>query len=844
MNIELPECCLVVLVGISGAGKSTFARKHFAATEVVSSDVCRGLVADDENDQSASTDAFDILGAIVDKRLHRGRLAVVDATNTQPSSRASMLKLAEARDRLAVAIVLDVPIRVAADRNEARQDRTFGARVLRQQESQLHRGLRGVKREGFSRVYVLESAEEIDATTITRTRLRNDLRDQHGPFDIIGDVHGCYDELCTLLRTLGYTIEGPREQPIVTAPAGRRVVFVGDLVDRGPDSPGCLYLAMSMVEQGVALVVPGNHEIKLLRKLNGRKVSISHGLAQTLEQLEREPPELQRRIVTFVDGLVSHLVLDRGELVVAHAGLREDFQGRTSSRVRAFCLYGDTTGEIDEFGLPVRLAWADEYRGRATVVYGHTPTPDAEWINRTICIDTGCVFGGKLTALRYPERELVEVPAAAVYYEPTRPLVPVLPERPAEVLDVRDVLGKRIVATRVRHTVTIREENAVAALEVMSRFAVDPRWLIYLPPTMAPGPTAPAGSPLLERPQDILDDYAGQGVERVVCQRKHMGSRAVVIVTRDASVAQRRFAITEDTLGIVYTRTGRRFFTDAAIEQALLERLSSAIANAGLWDELDTDWMCLDAELMPWTLKARELVRSQYAAVGAAASAAMAAAVPLLRAAEARGGGEAAITQRYVDRATMVDGYSRAWRPYCWETATLDGIGLAPFHLLASEGRTWFDHDHVWHMETIARIAAQDSLVVATPFRVAKLDNHSDRDDVVAWWHEMTESGGEGMVVKPAEWLTYRKRGLVQPALKCRGREYLRLIYGPEYTAPDQIERLRARGLHRKRRLALAEFALGSEALYRFVEREPLWRVHECVFGVLALETEPIDPRL
>jgi protein phosphatase len=844
MNIEIPETCLVVLVGISGSGKSTFARRHFAPTEVVSSDVCRGLVADDENDQSASGDAFEVLGAIVDKRLDRGRIAVVDATNTQSSSRASILAHAKQRDRLAVAIVLDVPIRVAVEHNQTRTDRAFGAHVLRQQHSQLHRGMRGLKREGFSRVYVLESPEEIEATTITRTRLRNDLRDQQGPFDIIGDVHGCYEELCSLLRNLGYTIEGTREQPVVGAPPGRRVVFVGDLVDRGPDSPGVLYLAMHMVESGTALIVPGNHEIKLLRKLGGRDIKLSHGLAQTMEQLDREPAELRQRIVTFVDAMVSHIVLDRGELVVAHAGLREDFQGRTSGRVRSFCLYGDTTGEIDEFGLPVRLPWATDYRGRATVVYGHTPTPEAEWINRTICIDTGCVFGGKLTALRYPERELVDVPAAAVYYEPTRPLQPLVPERPAEVLDVRDVLGKRIVTTRVRHTVTIREENSVAALEVMSRFAVDPRWLIYLPPTMAPGPTAPAGSPLLERPEDILDDYAGQGVQRVVCERKHMGSRAVVIVTRDAEVPKRRFGVADDSLGIVYTRTGRPFFTDVKLERALLERLSQAIANAGLWDSLETDWICLDAELMPWSLKARELLRTQYAAVGAAATAAMAAAIPLLRAAQERGGGESAITQRYLERAAMVDGYSRAWRPYCWETPSLEEVAVAPFHILATEGRTRFDRDHVWHMETTAKLAEHDAIVVATPFRVVALDDTSAREQAALWWHEMTEAGGEGMVVKPHEWLTYGKRGLVQPALKCRGREYLRLIYGPEYTAADQIERLRARSLQRKRKLALSEFALGTEALYRFVANEPLWRVHECVFGVLALESEPLDPRL
>src|SRR5690606_12867937 len=262
--------------------------------------------------------------------------------------------------------------------------------------------------------------------------------------------------------------------------------FVGDLVDRGPKSPAVLRLVMAMVREGTALCVPGNHEIKLKRKLDGRDVRLTHGLAETMEQLEHEPAEFIDEVKAFIDGLVSHYVLDDGKLVVAHAGMKGAFQGRASARVREFALYGESTGETDEYGLPVRYNWAADYRGRARVVYGHTPVPSAEWLNKTICIDTGCVFGGSLTALRYPEKELVQVPARRAYYEPIKPLRPepaAVPQRAyGDLLDIEDVQGKRAIATRVHHTVTVREENAAAALEVMSRFAVDPRWLIYLPP--------------------------------------------------------------------------------------------------------------------------------------------------------------------------------------------------------------------------------------------------------------------------------------------------------------------------------------------------------------------------
>src|SRR5580658_3345788 len=422
MTITIPELSLVALVGVSGSGKSSFAARHFAPTEVLSSDFCRALVSDSENDQTATTAAFDVLHFIAGKRLEAGKLVVVDATSVQPEARKSLVALAKRHHVLAVAIVLDVPESVCAERNAARPDRDFGPHVLRNQRSQLRRSLGGLRREGFHRNWVLHGVDEIDAATIKRQPLWTDRRADHGPFDIIGDVHGCYDELTELLAELGYQVAaggtGARH------PEGRRVFFVGDLVDRGPATPAVLRLAMGMVDAGNALCIPGNHETKLLRVLQGRNVTVSHGLAESLAQLSTEPSEFSARVATFIDGLVSHLVLDDGKLVVAHAGLRADMQGRASGAVRSFALYGDTTGETDEFGLPVRYPWAEDYRGEAMVVYGHTPVPEATWVNRTICIDTGCVFGGRLTALRYPERELVSVDAHETYWEPARPMAP------------------------------------------------------------------------------------------------------------------------------------------------------------------------------------------------------------------------------------------------------------------------------------------------------------------------------------------------------------------------------------------------------------------------------------
>ena len=419
VNLPLPELSLVVLVGPSGAGKSTFARRHFRPTEILSSDACRGLVSDDETDQSATTDAFAVLHTIAARRLRRGRLTVVDATNTQPEARKPLVDLAREHYVQPVAVVFDLPEEILAARNRQRPDRQFGPHVLHRQSSQLRRSLPGLQKEGFRHLWVLRSPEEVEAVTIERRPLWPDRRSDRGPFDLIGDVHGCGDELEELLANLGYADEAG----VWRHSEGRKVVFLGDLADRGPRVVDVLRIAMGMVAAGSALCVPGNHDVKLLKWLRGRNVRVAHGLQQSIDELEAEPPGFRSDVATFLDGLVSHYVLDGGRLVAAHAGLKEEMQGRASGRVRDFALYGETTGEMDELGLPVRADWAAGYRGAAHVVYGHTPVAEPQWLNRTINIDTGCVFGGRLTALRWPERELVSVAARRTYMGPSRPFL-------------------------------------------------------------------------------------------------------------------------------------------------------------------------------------------------------------------------------------------------------------------------------------------------------------------------------------------------------------------------------------------------------------------------------------
>ncbi|MER8986099.1 polynucleotide kinase-phosphatase [Mesorhizobium sp. M0843] len=596
-DLTIPDFALVVLIGSTGSGKSTFAARHFLPTEIISSDRCRAFVSDNETDQDVSADAFDLVREIAGKRLKHRKLAVIDATNVRPADRKAWVELARKWHALPVAVVIDPGVDVCIARNALRADRPFGPGVAQRMTTEIRKGLGGLQREGFRQVWKLTGEASIDAAKVSRQPLWTDKCDDCGPFDVIGDVHGCADELQTLFRQLGYSIawsDGHGDRTVtVTPPEGRKIVFVGDLVDRGPNVPDVLRIAMSMVAAGTAYCVQGNHERKLSRWLEGRKVTIAHGLQQTIDQLDAQDRGLREALPAFLDSLRSHVWLDGGRLAVAHAGLKEEMIGRGSGAVREFALYGETTGEIDEFGLPVRADWAAAYRGKTSVVYGHTPVLSAEWVNNTLCIDTGCVFGGKLTALRWPERELVDVPAVETWSEPVRPLGGPGLGKSAQadadgVLDYQDVSGRRWIETELKGRVVVAEENASAALEVMSRFALSPQWLVYLPPTMSPSETSSQAG-WLERPEEAFSHFRERGVTQILCEEKHMGSRAVIALCRNAQTARDRFGVSGDETGAIWTRTGRSFFSDSGMTERLLNRLRASVDAADLWQELNSD---------------------------------------------------------------------------------------------------------------------------------------------------------------------------------------------------------------------------------------------------------------
>ncbi len=562
MLLTLPELCLVLLVGPSGSGKSTLARRLFRPTEVISSDHCRALICDDEADQRVTPEAFELLHHMVDLRLRAGRLTVVDATNVSAEARRSLLELARRRYVAAAALVLDLPAALCEARDAARPHRTVGPAVIAQQFAQLRQSLRELDSEGIRPVAVLRTAEELDALHIVREPLPVNRRDLHGPFDLIGDIHGCHEELESLLQRLGYPARGPH-------PDGRRLVFLGDLVDRGPGVNHVLRRVMGLVREAGALCVCGNHEAKLAKALAGKTVTHTHGLAESIAQLNREPAAFREEVATFIEALPSHLFLDEGGLVAVHAGLKRGMQGRSTSRVRDFALYGDTRGETDEYGLPIRHNWAAEYTGEALVVYGHTPVPEPSMVNNAICIDTGCVFGGALTALRYPERVLVRQPALRQHYPPSRPMKPLVDERePADRIELQPLLGRRHLLTAAGPILAISAEVAAAALHTLARSPLDPRGLIALP----------------ARPRPLADlaEALASPAWALLCPAPRA---ALALLCDSEATARRRFGLVE----------GRGLLTDA-LGQPLpgLALLLQAVDEAGLWARHPGGWLCLE----------------------------------------------------------------------------------------------------------------------------------------------------------------------------------------------------------------------------------------------------------
>lgn len=864
MDIVLPYAGIVLLVGPSNSGKSTLLKqliekKQILPSEVVSSDEFRMLVSDidfldwkqrpkDEADclydqfQAISTEAFSIMDELIEKRCKLNRITFIDATHLYAEDRKRYIAIARKHHVPIVSIVMDIEQHILLERDK-RRGNPRGNRRIKQQYQVFRREKRFIKKEGYFATYNISDSVEVEIHKKNINPL--ELIIENG-FDIIGDIHGCYDELIHLLQKLGYE---KNSQNLYVHPEGRKLISIGDIMSRGPKSLQTMEFFLQHVNAGLAYMIDSNHGWKIARWLDGRNVTLTHG-DELVEEEFREYEEkfganklqaLKQEVKQLLLNAPSHYVLIKNgvpTLVCTHAGIKDEFIGKQSYEISDYCRYGAHDGLNDE-GKPIRKDWTVNHRNNMLIVWGHDPKPKPLIVNNTINIDQGAVFGGELTAFRYPEKEFVSVKANRDYSDgKTNPFIE-LEKKRLSPPNIGKFLHGYSVLTEHLGEVRIPKEYVIPSIDKVSHVTVPIEELVYIPPTMSPSPTPSSLDNYLEHPREVIDYFRNMGIGRMVAEKKHMGSRGILYLFKDKKAGLHY--VGRETLGVIYSRSGRRFF-DEVMEEQILERINKALIANNYFSKHNTEFLLLDAEIMPWNLKAKELIRNQYAHVA-----------------------ENAILDRRIlydklkntinsnkelqfwlneveEQLNNAHVFKKVFQQYCWDINEIDNIQIAPFHVLAHSNETFFEMSHTWHMEMNQKFSEMDPIFVATEYKV--ISDVKSEEEVIRWWEVMTNEGHEGIVIKPDSFIPRSKGRLVQPAIKVRGRKYLHIIYGMDYLNPTNLKRLKQRNVGKKQKLALREFSLGLEGIQRLVNGESIERVHECVLATLAMESDPVDPRL
>ncbi len=628
--INAPADSLFITVGPAASGKTHFAHTHFDDTQVVSSDDCRAMVSDDPTNQDASLEAFDVMMKIIEHRLRLGKLTIADSTGLNPKIREQLRGIAEKHDRPVIALLFDVSEDRCLQNNKER-DRTVPEDVVKQHVDVFRDQVEEVRGESYHRTYRL-TPDQLDQIMIrfrnTKVRVSDD-----GPFDIIGDVHGCLTELKELLDRLGYK----RDNRGFFHPAERKAVFIGDLADRGPENIGSMALVMDMVENDRAYYVPGNHCNKLYRYFLGSDVNVRPGMQKTIDEFNELSPdqqeEIRDRFLNLYESSPPYLVLDDGNLVITHAGIREEDIGKVNEDVVDFCLYGDTTGETRRNGFPVRRDWALAYRGNALIVYGHSPTARATPVNSTINIDQGAVYGGYLTALQYPERDLVRVKSKDEYSDREGETIREMQLNRADQVYRTDLLVQDFThRPESEHEIRIPEKVMKRGLDRISRASMPMRQLVYLPSEPARGmPSSKEKSSFRECCGELVDHYESVGIEEIRIVREDDGlTPAVMLVNRTKEAARSLFST--ERMFLLWNRSGQTYeipsehkerFRENVLEIPWLGDHEDAVIVEGLWydhskhrKEQSNEWLHRDRLELEEVVNRLRDARERVGAVG------------------------------------------------------------------------------------------------------------------------------------------------------------------------------------------------------------------------------------
>lgn len=860
MQCKLLNGAIVLLIGPSNSGKTTLLQSLVAsgqllASEIISSDDYRQLVADvDYIDLSAvekedeaivyeayqriSEQAFHALHTIVEARAKLNKVSIIDATNLRSFECANYFEIAKRNHVPVQALLFNTPKEQLLARDQLRDNPRGQKRVL-QQFNTFKYEVKAIKKEPFANLYTVQDDEEIK---LIREPNKLTLEIEHG-VDIIGDIHGCYDEMLALIRELGYE----QRDDVYIHPAGRRLISVGDIMSRGPKSIETMQFWLKQIEAGLSYMTDSNHGWKIARWLGGKDVSLNHGdelveqefMAYAKVHGEAATNALKARFARMLLDAPSHYILTKQNItkaVVTHAGIKDHYIGKQSKRISDFCRYGDIL-QTDRTSKPVRGDWFTQHKTSELIIWGHDVNVQPFKANRTINIDQGAVFGGELTAFQYPEQTFTSVKAFANYAGTEENPILEAKNKRFRPPNVTQFIDGFTVHTRNDEQIAIPKENALAALDTFSHYTLPLEQVIYIPPTMSPTPQTSALPGYLEHPSEAFHYYKKNGITKMMAEKKHMGSRAVIFIAKNRQVAKE--LINSDNLGYITTRTGRAFFEQEQ-QQRMVEKIHAELLAKNYFEQFNTSFVLMDAEILPWNLKAQSLIDHQYETVAENAVMDRYKLIEKLKVTE-----QVDVTswlEEYTEKYQNAARFDAVFKNYCWSTNELSGIQIAPFHILAHSASTNFHQPHSWHMEMNQYLAENSPLFIATEYRV--IESEQDEQEVIRWWQDMTENGHEGIVIKPFNFLAYHKGKLLQPAIKVRGREYLRMIYGMDYTNKAFMKKLKQRNPSRKMKNALLEFKLGLEGISRFVSLESSTRVHECALATLALESDAIDPRL
>ncbi len=861
MDVYVPYAGIILCVGPSNSGKTTLLQswiqtQQVKSSEVVSSDDYRERVGDlrfldwknrprdeasslMEQYRIQSTEAFQTMDAIIESRCRLNKLTIVDATHLHPSDRERYRNIARSHHLPILTLVFHTKEATLLLRDSER-DEPRGKKRVKQQLQTFKQQLRLLKKERYARSYSIYEDETVRLIRPVTSPIELDVGKG---LDIVGDIHGCFDEFLILLHKLGYQ---QNTAGFYIHPEGRKILSLGDIMSRGPKSLQTLQFFYNHIQAGLAYMVDSNHGWKIARWLDGKQVQLTHGddkveqefLAYEHAHGVEKAAKLKEQLKDLLLKAPSHYVLKKNGVATAvcvHAGIRDEWIGKQSHEISDIARYGETDG-FDDAHKPIRKDWTVHHKTNPLIIWGHDPRKKAMTVNGTLNIDQGAVFGGELTAFRYPERDLLSVDVETDYSNGNHNPLHELEKARFAVPNIAKYIHGYTTSTELFGDIHIGEEHVIPAFDALSHVTLPLEDLVYIPPTMSPTPLPSSLEGYLEHPQEAIDYYQQKGITRMVAEKKHMGSRAVLLLfkTKEAALSY----IDRPSLGVIYTRKGRAFF-DKTTEQAILEQLNKDLQS--YFEEHHTDFVLLDAEIMPWNLKAKELISKQYAHVAENARLDRMQLLSKLLS-NSLDHDLSKWVSEFEKKLKHANIFEEVYQNYCWEVENLEGIQIAPFHVLAHRNRSFFDQPHTWHMEQNQLFSELSPLFVQTEWKL--IDSDTSAAEVISWWEALTDDGQEGIIIKPESFICKQKGKLIQPAIKVRGQKYLHIIYGMDYLEPKNLERLKKRNSAKKQKLALREFSLGIEAVNRFVAGESVERVHECVLATLALESDPVDPRL